>query len=102
MKKTILFSILACLTFLTSSSAYGEYVQFDIKYGMHEKIVNQKYGDPISVKNIKVHPIPIKKALYKIDEPNYMILHFFSGRIYKIILLEDMEPEDAAEIFEGD
>ncbi len=98
--KTILIASLIIISVLFSGrAAYAEYLKFDIKYGMHEKIVNQKYGDPLDVLNIKVNPIPQKKALYEIDRSNFMILHFFSGRIYKIVLLEGMALDEASTIF---
>ena len=102
MKRSIIAFILIGFIFLSSPPVYGEYVKFDIKYGMHEKTVSQKYGEPLHVKNIKVNPIPIKKALYEIGAENYMILHFFSGRIYKITLLEGMALDEAVAIFEKD
>jgi hypothetical protein len=67
---------------------------------MHEKIVKREYGEPLYAKSIKVNPIPIKKVLYERGEMRYMILHFFSGRIYKIVLLEDMDLDEARDIFE--
>lgn len=60
---------------------------------------NPQYGEPVLAENIKVNPIPKKKALYELDEINYMILYFFSGRINKIMLLEDMGFDEAASIF---
>jgi hypothetical protein len=102
MRRSISFLALAALMLLNVAESYCEYDKFDIKYGMHERIVNQKYGDPIYVKNIKLHPIPHKKALYGLDESDYMILYYFSGRIYKIVLLERMDAEQATEIFEED
>ena len=93
---------LIALSILLMSIPYvygGEYKKFDIKYGMHEKIVNEEYGEPVLSKNIKVHPIPRKKALYELDENNYMILYYFSGRMHKIVLLEDMGLDEASSIF---
>jgi len=98
--KTFMAAIMV-LALLGGSYAYGEeYSEFAIKYGMHEKIVNEMYGEPISSVYIKKNPIPKKKALYEIGETDYMILHYFSGRIYKITLLEDMMAADAIAIFD--
>ncbi len=99
MKKLFITLLIISSALLGSAAAYAEYLKFDIKYGMHERIVNQKYGDPLDVLNIKVNPIPQKKALYEIDKVNFMILHFFSGRIYKIVLLEGMALDEASTIF---
>ncbi|MEE8359705.1 MAG: hypothetical protein V3S04_02115 [Candidatus Omnitrophota bacterium] len=101
MKKTIFISFLIGYVLILGTSAIGqEYEEFNIKYGMHEKTVLKEYGEPLCIKKIKVNPIPIKKVLYERGETGYMILHFFSGRIYKIVLLEDMDLDEAKGIFE--
>ena len=104
MKKAILIFVLINFILLIGAPVYGEegYEEFNIKYGMHEKKVIEKYGEPLYVKNIKVNPIPVKKALYEKGEMSYMVLHFFSGRIYKITLLEEMNLDEAQAIFEHD
>ncbi|MFH1753597.1 MAG: hypothetical protein ABH875_05385 [Candidatus Omnitrophota bacterium] len=101
MKKTVLIAFLVGFVLLLGTSAMGEeYEEFSIKYGMHEDTVKEKYGEPLYSKNIKVNPIPIKKVLYERGESEYMILHFYSGRIYKIVLLEDMDLDEVRDIFE--
>jgi len=101
MKKTILISFLIGYSLMLGASAMGqEYEEFNIKYGMHEKTVLKEYGEPLYIKSVKKNPIPIKKVLYERGEMRYMILHFFSGRIYKIVLLEDMGLDEARDIFE--
>ncbi len=101
MKKRIFISFLIGYVLMLGTSVIGqEYEEFNIKYGMHEKTVLKEYGEPLYSKNVKVNPIPIKKVLYKRGETGYMILHFFSGRIYKIVLIEDMGLDEAKDIFE--
>jgi len=75
--------------------------EFEIKQGMHEKTVNEKYGQPILVEKLKSGflPIPKRKALYKIDDADYMILRFFSGRVHEVSILEDMDINEATEMF---
>ena len=100
-KKSLL--MLAGILMLNNLCSHAEdYDRFEIKYGMHERIVNEKYGEPLLVKKIKAHPIPRKKALYKTDDSNYMILYFFSGRIQKITLLQDVEQVVAIDLFSND
>ncbi len=91
-------AILAMAMVFCAATARAEYKKFDIKYFMHEEIVNERYGEPVSVKQIRVHPIPEKKALYKINGSDWMILKFFSGRIWRITLLEDMDRGEARDI----
>ena len=102
MKKIIISFLLVGLMLSHSVSGYGdEYKEFDIKYGMHKKIVNKRYGEPILVEKMgKTSPIPKQRALYKIDDSNYMIIYYFSKRIYKITLLQDMDLAEAKVIFE--
>ena len=102
MKKTIVIIFVLIGACLGDARVYAGYEKFEIKYGTHEEIVNRQYGDPVQVKNIKIHPIPIKKGLYKIDDTGYAVLYFFSGRIYKIVLLNDMSLEEAMAVFEED
>jgi len=97
-KAIILISIISIVSF-SAMPGYAQYKKFDIKYGMHERVVNKEYGNPMQTKTIKAHPIPIKKGLYKIDETGYAILYFFSGRIYKIVLLNDLSLDEAMAIF---
>lgn len=101
MKKFISVVLLAVIS-VSAAAAYADYQKFDIKYFMHEEIVNERYGDPIGVKKIKINPIPVKEALYRIDDSNYMILKFFSGRIWKITLLEGMDLAQAESILRND
>jgi len=102
MKKIIVIIFLLIGVCLGDARVYAEYEKFDIKYGMHEEIVNKEYGDPVESKTIKANPIPIKKGLYKIDDTGYAVLYFFSGRIYKIILLNDMALDEAKAVFGAD
>ena len=104
MKKKIVLPFMISIVIFLGASAYGQegYEEFNIKYGMHEKKVIEQYGEPLYTKIIKVNPIPVKKVLYKRGETGYMVLHFFSGRIYKITLLEDMSLDEAQAIFERD
>jgi len=102
MKKAIMLLSILAMVFFSAMAGYADYKKFEIKYGMHEEIVNRQYGDPVQVKNIKINPIPIKKGLYKIEDTGYAILYFFSGRIYKIVLLSDMSLEEATAVFEED
>lgn len=95
--------VLASIITIASLRGYAEdYDKFEIKYGMHEETVKEKYGQPLLVKQIKIHPIPSKKALYKIGDSDYMTLHFFSGRIQKITLLHDTEEDAASTLFNID
>lgn len=92
--------ILISLIMLTVSAFSEEYKKFDIKYGMHESAVRDNLGDPVlTEKSGRAIAIPRKKALYKLDETNYAILYFFSGRIHKIVLLEDMDLVEASGLF---
>lgn len=100
MKRIILFFVLVSFILSNNLYCYGEeYKKFDIRYGMHQKTINQKYGEPLLSEDIRVDPLPKRKALYELDKSNYMILHFFLGRIYKIVLLEDMGADEAARLF---
>lgn len=93
-----------CFIFISfyTCAAYGqEYEKFQIKLGMHERAVNEKYGMPVVTEKLKkgFFPISKKKALYKIADSDYMILYFFSGRIKDITVLEDMERDEALLMF---
>ena len=99
MKKAIIVTLIIGLLPVIGAPAFAAYKKFDIKYGMHWSVVNQKYGDPIESKVIRTNPIPVKKGLYKVDEATFAALHFFSGRIYKIVLLQDMDAGEALSIF---
>ncbi|MBL7170455.1 MAG: hypothetical protein ISS46_00460 [Candidatus Omnitrophica bacterium] len=103
MKKLILLSVLigfagVCANHVCAGEYYKE---FEIKQGMHEDVVNEKYGQPVLTEKIKEGflPIPKKKALYKIDDSTYIILHFFSGRISEITILEDVNFDEASSLF---
>jgi hypothetical protein len=102
MKKTIVVILAFIGACLGSADVYAGYEKFEIKYGMHEKIVNEQYGDPVQSKTIKTNPIPIKKGLYKTGDTGYAVIYFFSGRIYKIVLLNDMSLDEAKAVFEED
>jgi hypothetical protein len=68
---------------------------------MHEKTVNDRYGMPVMAEDLKKGFLPIskKKALYKIDDSDYMILYFFSGRVKNVTLLENAEHDEAIRAF---
>lgn len=78
--------------------------KFEIKIGTHESAVNAKYGKPIASEKIKegFWPISKKKALYKIDESDYMILYFFSGRIKNVSILDNADETEAISAFKND
>ncbi len=100
MKKTTLFILAIFILFNGPFSYADEYEKFDISYGMHERLVNEKYGEPLATEKLRnIIPISKKKALYEIDDSDYMILYFFSGRIYEIALLQEMSADEALEIF---
>jgi len=89
-----------CIIFISfcSYTGYGqEYEKFQIKLGMHERAVNEKYGTPIMTENLKRSFLWIsrKRALYKIADSDYMILYFFSGRVKDVTILEDIEHDEA-------
>jgi len=97
--RVFLIMVLMCLI---PGYSYGEeYEKFEIKQGMRENEVNERYGSPVVAEKIKpgFFPIPQKKALYKIDESDYMILNFFSGRVSKVTILSDMNVEEATNMF---
>jgi len=102
-KKAIFFFLLA--NFLLSNAGYvhgEEYEKIEISHGMYEKAVNAKYGEPVLSEKIesKFWPIPQTKALYRIGESDYMILHFFSRRVKKITILNGLDLEEATAVFE--
>jgi len=82
----------------------GGHEDLEIKQGMREDDVNDKYGQPVLSERIKEGflPIPKKKSLYKIDGSTYMILRFFSGRINEVTILEDVGFEEASSMFGED
>ena len=103
MKRTIIFFVLAVFLVLNAAGLKAEeYQKIAIKHGMYEKIVNEQFGDPVIVEEIKpgFWPIPKKKALYELGDSDYMILNFFSGRVSEITILSDMDQEEAVEMFE--
>jgi len=98
-KIAILFLL---FTFLFTGLGYGEDLgAFQIKLGMHESAVNDRYGMPVVSERIKegFWPISKKKALYRIDGSDYMILHFFSGRVKNVTILEDTVEKEALQHF---
>jgi hypothetical protein len=103
-KITICVFILACMVLFNAPSRAEETEapkKIEIKHGMYEKTVNQRFGDPLLVQEMKdkFWPIPKKRSLYEIGESDYMILYFFSGRINKITILSDMDRDQAVEMF---
>ena len=103
----IFIFLLANFLLLNTGHVYGEeekYEKLEIKHGMYERTVNERYGEPAMVEKIKgdFWPIPRSKALYKIGEFDYMILHFFSRRVRKITILSDVGFEEAVAIFKQD
>ena len=105
MSKMILFLIIAVV--ITSHGGYvlgEEYRSLEIKQGIHEDVVNEKYGEPVSSEKVKEGFLPIskKKSLYKIDDSTYMILNFFSGRVNDITVLEDISSDEALSLFRED
>jgi len=102
MKKLHLLIFLLIFLLLPSISSYSqEQKMFQIKHGMHYKIVEDTFGAPLLIKEVPSGflPIPKKKALYRIDDSDYMILLFFSGRVNKITILSDMEYEQALTVY---
>ncbi|MFC1480264.1 hypothetical protein ACFL5Y_02310 [Candidatus Omnitrophota bacterium] len=103
MKKMISVFCLAGLLLAGTACVHANaVVKIAIKYGMYEENVNKAYGQPVLTEKIKdtFWPIPKKKALYKIGESDYIILYFFSGRINKITILSDINPEEATAMFQ--
>lgn len=103
-KTAILILIITSTAVYAGSVFAEEYTEFEIKQGMHEDVVNEKYGQPVLAEKMKEGflPIPKKKALYKIDDSTHMILHFFSGRIHEITMLEDVNFDKASSLFKED
>ncbi|MFH1877403.1 MAG: hypothetical protein ABH883_01165 [Candidatus Omnitrophota bacterium] len=102
MKKKAVVFITALMLFFCGAVSYGDdYEKMEIRAGMTEKEVNERYGSPASVEDMKrgFLFVPRKKALYKIDETDHMILHFTAGRVKNITILSDMNSEDAAMMF---
>lgn len=102
MSKSAAVLLLMCMIGMYAETAYCEqYEKFQIKLGIHEKAVNDKYGMPLVTEKLKKGflPIPKKKALYKINDSDYMILYFFSGRVKDVTILEDAEHDEAVTAF---
>ncbi len=60
-----------------------------IKIGMSYKAVNKVLGDPIERMDYSKY-YGFCRALYKVDEDNYMIMHIKLGRVKRIDMFEDM------------
>ncbi|MDP8258464.1 MAG: hypothetical protein P9L90_03480 [Candidatus Aadella gelida] len=80
----------------------AEMEHFQIKMGAHEKVINEKYGAPTMEEPLTGGFLPIKKkkALYRIDDENYFIIRYFSGRVKEMNMLEGYDLEDARTNFE--
>jgi hypothetical protein len=78
-----------------------EYEKIEIKQGMYEDNVNERFGQPELSEDINpgFFPIPRKKALYKIGGSDYMILYFYSKRVNKITILSDVDQGEALAVF---
>ena len=84
MKKVLCILFLLIFTLQFTVISYGvEYNKQQIKHGMYEKIVNEQYGQPELSRDLDPGflPIPRKRCLYKLDEGDYMVLQFYSGRV---------------------
>ena len=51
-----------------AAHAGGEYTRVEIRYGMLEKAVNKKYGEPLAVERFKWTIFQKKKAMYQVGE----------------------------------
>ncbi|MFC1576846.1 hypothetical protein ACFL3N_00725 [Candidatus Omnitrophota bacterium] len=100
-KLIYVFLIASIIIFCTEYSYTDNYEKIQIKQGMHESTVREKFGDPLEEERIKSGflPIPKKKALYQADATTYLVLEFFSGRVREIAILEDMDLKEAKSLF---
>lgn len=104
MWRKIVFFFLVGFILLNNVCIYGqEYKKIEIKYGMHEKVINRKYGEPILTEKLKSgFPfVPNKKSLYRVDESTYMILKFFAGRISTITIVGDITLKEVSLMFKS-
>ena len=104
MRKIILAALLAAAVVSAGAARADEYTKIEIKQGMYEDIVNERFGMPELTQDLDsgFFPIPRKRAFYKIGESDYMILGFYSKRVNKITILSDMDREEAERVFAGD
>lgn len=102
MKKLIMALVFTCITAICVNYSCGQEDEgFELRQGTRRKVVNEQYGAPIMTEKLKwgFLPIPREKALYKVDDLTYLILHFFSGRVSNIIILDDVDYEKAISLF---
>jgi hypothetical protein len=102
-KRIILAAVMMAAFFATSALA-EEYTKTEIKQGMYEDIVNERFGMPELTQDLEpgFFPIPRKRALYRLGDSDFMILSFYSKRVNKITILSDMDREEAERLFEAE
>lgn len=106
MKRIILAAVTAAVTtavFSAGAVSADEYTKIQIKQGMYEDTVNERFGTPLLTQELEsgFFPIPRKRALYTLGDSDFMILGFYSKRVNRITILSDMDREQAESLFEG-
>jgi len=102
MKKIFCILLLLAVSFQFAVDARGiEYNKKQIKHGMYEKIVNGTFGQPELSRDLDPGflPIPRKRCLYQLEDGDYMVLQFYSGRVSSITILTDVDHDEAVAVY---
>lgn len=102
MKRIDIFIAVILTALLSTRCSADDYEKVQIKQGMRESAIREKFGDPLREEKLKPGflPIPKKKALYKVDDTTYVILKYFSGRVNEVTVLDDVTSDEAASMFD--